>query len=130
MAKEHPTWSRRQIAFELAKPGHFVTKDSVAKYMPRHPGRPGRPPSTTWGTFVRLHLAGTIAADFLTVPTATFRTLYVFIVLSLERRLLLHGNVTSHPYAAWAAQQIVEAMGPLPSVGCELRLPSFRGPVP
>jgi transposase InsO family protein len=32
--------------------------------------------------------------------------------LSLERRLLLHVNVTAHPNAAWAAQQMVEAMGP------------------
>jgi transposase InsO family protein len=84
----------------------------VAKYMPGPAKRPDRPPSTTWGTFVRLHLAGAIAIDFLTVPTATFRTLYVFVVLSLERRLLLHVNVTAHPYAAWAAQQMVEAMGP------------------
>jgi hypothetical protein len=52
------------------------------------------------------------SVDFLTVPTATFRTLYVFVVLSLERRLLLHVNVTAHPYALWAAQQMVEAMGP------------------
>jgi putative transposase len=112
MARENPTWSRRRIAAELAKLGHDVSKDSVSKYMPRPTGGPRRPPSTTWGTFVRLHLAGTIAVDFLTVPTATFRTLYVFVVLSLERRLLLHVNVTAHPYAAWAAQQMVEAMGP------------------
>jgi putative transposase len=92
--------------------GHDVSKDSVPKYVPGPAGRPGRPPSTTWGTFVRLHLAGTIAIDFLTVPTATFRTLYVFVVLSLERRLLLHVNVTAQPYAGWAAQQMVEAMGP------------------
>jgi transposase InsO family protein len=112
MAGENPTWSRRRIAAELAKLGHDVSKDSVAKYMPRPTGGPRRPPSMTWGTFVRMHLAGTIAVDFLTVPTATFRTLYVFVVLSLERRLLLHVNVTAHPYAAWAAQQMVEAMGP------------------
>jgi transposase InsO family protein len=112
MARENPTWSRRRIAAELAKLGHDVSKDSVAKYMPGPPGRSSRPPSTTWGTFVRLHLAGTISIDFLTVPTATFRTLYVFVVLSLERRLLLHVNVTAHPYAAWAAQQMVEAMSP------------------
>ena len=112
MAKENPTWSRRRIAAELSSLGHDVSKDSVAKYMPRPGGRPGRPPSTTWTTFVRIHLAGTIAVDFLTVPTATFRTLYVFVVLSLERRLLLHVNVTAHPYAGWAAQQMVEAMGP------------------
>jgi hypothetical protein len=108
-----PPWAtaRRRIAAELAKLGHDVSKDSVAKYMPRPVGSPGRPPSTTWGTFVRMHLAGTIAIDFLTVPTATFRTLYVFIVLSLERRVLLHVNVTAYPHTAWAAQQMVEALG-------------------
>lgn len=42
----------------------------------------------------------------------TFNVLYVFFVLSLERRRILHVNVTAHPYAAWAAQQIVEAVGP------------------
>jgi transposase InsO family protein len=41
-----------------------------------------------------------------------FRTLYVFVVLSLKRRVVLHVNVTSHPHAAWAAQQVVEALGP------------------
>jgi putative transposase len=112
MARENPTWSRRRIVAELAKLGHDISKDSAAKYMPGPAKRPSRPPSTTWGTFVRLHLAGAIAVDFLTVPLATCRTLYVFVVLSLERRLLLHVNVTAHPYAAWAAQQMVEAMGP------------------
>jgi transposase InsO family protein len=112
MAKENPTWSRQRIAAELSKLGHDLSKDSVAKYLPRPAGRPRRSPSMTWGTFVRMHLAGTIAVDFLTVPTATLRSLYVFVVLSLERRLLLHVNVTAHPYAAWTAQQMVEAMGP------------------
>jgi putative transposase len=50
--------------------------------------------------------------DFLTVPTVTFDVLYVFFVLSLERRRILHVNVTAHPHAAWTAQQIVEAVGP------------------
>jgi putative transposase len=54
---------------------------------------------------------GTIAIDFLTVPTVTFDIVYVFFVLSLERRCALHLNVTAHPYAAWTAQQIVEAIG-------------------
>ncbi len=112
MTRENPTWSRRRIAAELAKLGHDVSKDTVAKYMPKRPGAPRRPPSTTWGTFLRTHLAGTIAIDFLTVPTVTFNVLYVFFVLSLERRRILHVNVTAHPYAAWAAQQIVEAVGP------------------
>jgi transposase InsO family protein len=84
---------------------------AVAKYMPRRPRHSDRPRSPTWGTFLRMHLAGTIAIDFLTVPTVTFDLLYVFFVLSLDRRRLVHINVTAHPYAEWAAQQIVEAVG-------------------
>jgi putative transposase len=98
MATENPMWSRRRIAAELAKLGHDVSKDTVARYMPKRPRRSGRPPSTTWGTFLRMHLAGTLAVDFLTVPTVTFDVLYVFFVLSLERRRILHVNVTSHPH--------------------------------
>jgi transposase InsO family protein len=110
MATDNPRWSRRRIAMELAKLGFRVDKNTVAKYMPKSRGRP-RPPSQTWTTFVRNHLAGTLAIDLFTVPTATFEILYVFVVLSLDRRLILHVNVTRHPHAEWAAQQIVEAFG-------------------
>jgi excisionase family DNA binding protein len=41
----------------------------------------------------------------------TFRLLYVFFVLSLKRRRLLHVNVTAHPHQTWTAQQVVEAVG-------------------
>ncbi len=110
MARDNPLWSRRRIVSELAKLGHDVSKDSFAKYMPKPVGRPRRPPSQTWKTFMRNHLAGTIAVDFLTVPTVTFGIVYVFFVLSLARRRLLHVNVTAHPRATWTAQQIVEAL--------------------
>jgi len=52
--------------------------------VPKPAERPLGPPSQTWGTFVRNHLAGTIAIDFLTVPTVTFDVLYVFFALSLD----------------------------------------------
>jgi transposase InsO family protein len=57
----------------------------------------------------RNHLGETLAIDFAVVPTATFGILYVFFVLSLERRRVLHFNVTRHPTATWTAQQVVEA---------------------
>jgi transposase InsO family protein len=47
-------------------------------------------------------------SDF-TVPTATFRVLFVLIVLAHHRRRLIHFNVTENPTAAWTGQQIVEA---------------------
>jgi len=111
IARENPLWSHRRIANELAKLGYSVDKDTVAKYMPPPSCRPRRPPSQTWKTFLHNHLSGTIAVDFLVVPTVMFRNLYVFFVLSLDRRRILHVNVTAHPSGQWAAQQIVEAVG-------------------
>ena len=34
--------------------------------------------------------------DFFTVPTAAFRVLFVFLVLSHDRRCILHWNITEH----------------------------------
>ena len=47
--------------------------------------------------------------DFFTVPTATFRILFVLVILSHDRRRVVHVNVTAHPTAAWTRQQIREA---------------------
>lgn len=43
------------------------------------------------------------------MPTATFRVLFVLIVVSHDRRRIAHFNVTAHPTAAWTARQLVEA---------------------
>ena len=47
--------------------------------------------------------------DFFTVPTATFRVLYVFFVIHHARRMVLHVRVTAHPTAEWVSQQLREA---------------------
>jgi hypothetical protein len=50
-----------------------------------------------------------LAIDFFVVPTATFKLLYVFVVLDHARRRIVHVNVTDKPCARWAAQQVIEA---------------------
>ncbi len=50
-----------------------------------------------------------VAVDFLVVPTIRFNMLFVFVVLSHDRRKVIHFNVTANPSAQWTAQQIVEA---------------------
>jgi putative transposase len=64
-----------------------------------------------WSTCLRLHAQGIIACDFLVVVTATFRLLYVFVVIEHGSRRLLHFNVTAHPSSAWTLQQLREAVG-------------------
>ena len=49
------------------------------------------------------------AVDFFMAPTVTFRISYVFIVIEHARRRIAHFNVTAHPTAQWAAQQLTEA---------------------
>jgi len=63
----------------------------------------------TWRTFLANHVRDLVSIDFLTVPTAGLRVLFVLVVLAHHRRRVLHFGVTEHPTAAWTAQQIVEA---------------------
>jgi hypothetical protein len=105
MHRANPTWGAPRIHGELLKLGITIAQSTASKYLPRH----RKPHSQGWRTFLRNHLRETIAIDFAVVPTVTFRLLFVFVVLSLERRKLLHVNVTAHPSAQWTAQQMVEA---------------------
>ncbi len=108
-------WGAPRIHGELRKLGIEVSQATVSKYMQN----PRRPPSQTWRTFLVNHANCSVAIDFFTVPTATFRILYVFIVLSHDRRQIVHFNVTEHPTAQWTAQQIVEAF-PFDTAPCYL----------
>jgi len=49
------------------------------------------------------------AIDFFVVLTATFRILFVFVVLSHARRCVLHFQVTDHSGQEWTMQQMLEA---------------------
>src|SRR5207302_2219580 len=80
----------------------------AAHRCPAHAASAEAPPSQTWRTFLANHLADLVSVDFFVVPTATFRVLYVFVVLLHRRRQVAHFNVTDSPTAAWTAQQIVE----------------------
>jgi putative transposase len=105
------TTGEERIANELLlKLAIRVSSRTVSKYLPRHPkGRPRG--DLRWSTFLRLHAQGIIACDFFVAVTATFRLLYVFVVLEHRSRRLIHCNVTAHPSAAWTLQQLREALG-------------------
>ena len=105
MSRENPGWGAPRICSELLLLGHEVAERTVAKYMVRT----RQPPSQTWQTFLRNHIPDIAACDFFTVPTSTFRVLYVFIVLRHDRRQVVHFNITTNPYAKWTAQQIINA---------------------
>ena len=113
MALENPTWGQERIANELLlKLGLKVSPRTVRKYMPDHcVGSPGRRRQTQrWSTFIRNHAKGIVACDFCVAITATFRLLYIFVIIEHASRRLLHLNVTAHPTAPWTMQQLREAI--------------------
>lgn len=105
LSLENPLWGAPRIHGELVKLGFEVAEATVARYMVKSPGPGGQ----SWRTFLSNHLHEIAAIDFFTVPTVTFKTLYVFVILSLDRRRVVHWNVTDSPTAAWTSLQLIQA---------------------
>ena len=98
-------WGAPRIHRELSKLGFEISERTVSRLMPKK----DKKPSQTWKTFLRNHIGQLVSIDFFTVATIQLRVLYVFVILQHDRRRVLHFNVTEHPTAVWAAQQIIEA---------------------
>src|ERR1700730_15148156 len=111
MAAENPLWGEERIANELlVKLGIRVSPRTVGKYMPKRP--PGKPRGDQrWSPFPKNHAKPILACDFFVAVTATFRMLYVFVVIEHGTRRLAHVNVTAHPSADWTLQQLRAVVG-------------------
>jgi hypothetical protein len=110
MCSDNPLWGAPLIHGELLKLGFEISQSTVSKHMPRRP----RDPDHSWKTFLRNHMDCTAmdctaSIDFLVVPTITFKLLFVLVVLSHERRRVVHFGITAKPTAQWTARQMTEA---------------------
>src|SRR5262249_15615081 len=103
---------KERIADELLlKIGIRISPRSVRRYMPKMSTRPPDP-KQRWMTFVRNHAKTTVASDFFVVVTATFRLIYVFVIMEVASRRILQFNVTQHPSAQWTLQQFSRSASP------------------
>lgn len=74
--------------------------------MPRR--LPNAKLSQSWRTFLKNH-ANKCSIDFFVVPSATFKIIFVLIILRHSNREIVHFNISANPTAQWTAQQVVEA---------------------
>src|SRR5712691_2169467 len=105
MSKANPLWGAPRIHGELLKLGIKISQATVGRWMPWRP----KAPSPTWRSFLRNHLPDIAAIDMFVVTTATFRLLYALIVLSVDRRRVVHFAVTPNPTQDWLSGQMTEA---------------------
>jgi putative transposase len=109
MAQTNLLWGAPRIHGELLKLGIEISERSISRLMPK--GR--KPPSQTWRAFLDNHIRELVSIDFMAAPTATFRMLYVIVVLAHNRRRVVHFNVTEYPTAA-RMRCVFEAASKLP----------------
>jgi len=98
---ENTLWGAERIRGELLKLEIEVSKRSVQKYMPQD--RKAHSSSQTWATFLK-HQAGDIwARDFIVIHDWLFRAWYIFVVMELKTRRIVHTGVTQFLSDEWTA---------------------------
>ena len=114
-AKENQLWGAEQIRGELLKLGIEVGKRAVQRYMPKEKktGSSGHivpmPFRENWATFLKNQASGIWACDFTVVYDWLFRQWYIFVVMELKTRRIIHTGVTKYPTDKWTAQELREA---------------------
>jgi putative transposase len=104
MASENLTWGAPKILSELRKLGYTekqVSQRTVSRYLKKI--RVDDPDNTNkkrqqWKTFLKNHREHIMAMDFFTVPTISFKILYVYFIIDHARRKIVHVNIK---YAAF-----------------------------
>ena len=107
MASANQLWGAERIRGELLKLGIEVSKRSIQKYMPKE--MRSRSSSQTWATFLKNQAGAMWACDFTVVYDWLFRQWYIFVVMELETRRIVHTGTTKFPTDEWTAQQLREA---------------------
>jgi putative transposase len=106
VAMANRTWGEERIAAELlVELGIRVSPRTVRRYIPSKTRADAKSASQAWSTFVRNHARSVLACDYFVAVTASFRVVYVFVVMEVGTRRIVHWNVTMHPTADWTAQQ-------------------------
>ena len=107
IAKENHLWGAERIRGELLKLGIRVCKRTIQKYLPKV--RESLSSSQTWATFVKNHSGDIWACDFTTAYDWLFRPWYIFMMMELKTRRIVHSAVTKSPTDEWTSHHLREA---------------------
>ena len=105
VAKDNLLWGAERIRGELLKLGVKISKRTIQKYMPEKQEKTGQ----SWTTFLKNHSRHIWACDFTVVHDLLFRPLYIFLIINLQSRQIVHAAITRSPTDFWTAQQLREA---------------------
>jgi transposase InsO family protein len=107
MIQENKLWSAERIRGELLKLGITLCKRTIQKYI----RLVRKSPSFTqnWATFMKNHMGDIWACDFTVTYDWLFHPIYIFVIMELRKRRIIHIGVTEFPTDEWTTQQLREA---------------------
>jgi putative transposase len=98
MALDNHLCGSKRIRDELRKLGYRLTKRTIAKNIRQvRPTPPPRKSGQTWSSFLNNHAHKIWACDFLQIYDLWFRPLFVFFIVELGSRRVIHFAVTRSP---------------------------------
>jgi len=108
ISSDHPEYGEDRIALELeVKFAIRHASSTVRRYMVKRRTEPID--SQTWRSFLKNQAKGIWCCDFFVQHTVGFRVLFIFIIMEISNRKVIHFNVTDHPTLDWTKQQILNA---------------------
>jgi putative transposase len=108
ISSDHHEYGEDRIALELElKFGIRHACSTVRRYMVKR--RSGPTDSQAWRNFLKNQAKGMWSCDFFVQHTVAFQGFYVFVVMEIASRKVIHMQVTDHPVLEWTKQQIRNA---------------------
>jgi transposase InsO family protein len=107
MARNNRLWGAERIRGELLKLAISLSKRTIQKYLRRL--RDTHPRGQSWATFLANHGDVIWSCDFLQTYDLLFRPLFLFFIVHLGSRRIVHIAATRNPSHDWATQQLRNA---------------------
>jgi len=105
----NPKWGAQKISDELNKVGYFACKKTVLKYLEINGlSSPTIRSGPSWSEFLNNHKFK-IGIDFTSLISLMGHQLFIFVIINLDSRKLIHINVTLNPCSEWIKQQFRNA---------------------
>ena len=97
MKIENYLWGCKRIQDELEKISIAVSRETIRKVIQDYRKSGDIKPNYSWSRFLKTHWQSLFACDFFTVDIFGLKRFYVFFIIELKSRKIVHYNITRNP---------------------------------
>ena len=108
MKNSNPSWGYKRIRDELAKLGISLDKKTIVKIIAtlRRNGKIKK--GITWRKFITSHIKSLFCMDFITIDTILGKRFYLFFIMHIYTRKIIHFRLTASPSLNFTRQSLYD----------------------